>query len=283
VRPRFGYETDVPEGDTLRNIATTLSPLVGQRVALVDFPRAHADGSELTGTTVERVESKGKNLLITFSTGAVLHVHLKMSGVVHLYASGEPWRRGRAGAVVVLRVLHFEAVVFRAPVVRLLTASAARRDRTLSSMGPDLLGEVFDEAEAMKRLRRDPHRALGEAVMDQTAVAGIGNVYKSEVLFNLKLDPFQPMASLSDETLKRVLWHARELLQKNTLRTALQATPVDAYRTTRTTRAKGRAPLSVYGRVEEACFDCGASIAMRRQGAQRRSTYFCPSCQGVTR
>ncbi|MDX2014417.1 MAG: DNA-formamidopyrimidine glycosylase family protein [Myxococcaceae bacterium] len=271
----------MPEGDTLRNIATTLSPLVGQRVTALEFPRAHADGSAHTGALVERVESKGKNLLVSFSSGSVLHVHLKMTGVVHLYATGERWRRSRGGAVVVLRVPGFEAVVFRAPVVRLLSRAAARRDGPLNALGPDLLDPAFDENEALRRLRLDPARPLGVAVMDQTAVSGIGNVYKSEVLFNLKLDPFCPVADVSDDRLLAVLRHARALLQKNTLRTALEATPVDAYRVTRTTRRAGRAPLSVYGRVNEACFDCGATIAMRRQGEQRRSTYFCPVCQGV--
>lgn len=278
---RGRYEAPVPEGDTLKNIATTLSPLVGRRVTALEFPRAHADGAAQQGAIIGAVESKGKNLLVSFSTGAVLHVHLKMTGVVHLYATGERWRRGRSGAVVVLRVPDFEAVVFKAPVVRLLSRAAARRDGALGSLGPDLLDLAFDEAEALRRLRLEPARPLGVAVMDQTAVAGIGNVYKSEVLFNLALDPFRPLAELSDEVLLAVLRHARELLQKNTLRTALQATPVDAYRLTRTTRRASRSPLSVYGRVNEACFDCGATIGMRRQGEQRRSTYFCPRCQGV--
>jgi endonuclease VIII len=271
----------VPEGDTLRNIATTLSPLVGQTVSALEFPRAHADGHGQRGARIERVESRGKNLLVSFSTGAVLHVHLKMTGVVHLYATGERWRRGRSAAVVVLRVNGFEAVVFRAPLVRLLSKATARRDEALRALGPDLLGATFDEHEALRRLRLSPDRPLGVAVMDQSAVAGIGNVYKSEVLFNLKLDPFRAVAALSDEALLGVLRHARTLLQRNTLKAALTASPVDAYRLTRTTRQTGRAPLSVYGRVDEACFDCGDTIAMRRQGEQRRSTYFCPTCQRV--
>jgi endonuclease-8 len=271
----------VPEGDTLKNIATALAPLAGQRVEALEFPRAHADGSRVVGAHVERVESRGKNLLVTFSTGDVLHVHLKMTGVVHLYAFGERWRRGRAGAVVVLRVPGLEAVVFRAPLVRLLPGAAARRDGALGGLGPDLLADSFDEAEALRRLRLDPAAPLGVAVMNQSAVAGIGNVYKSEVLFNLKLDPFEPVASLPDETLQGLLRHARALLQRNTLGAALRASPVDAYRVTRTTRPGARAPLSVYGRQGEPCFDCGATVVMRRQGEQRRSTYFCPMCQRV--
>lgn len=272
----------MPEGDTLRNIATTLSPLVGQTVDALEFPRAHADGDAQLGARIERVESKGKNLLVSFSTGAVLHVHLKMTGVVHLYASGETWRRGRSGAVVVLRTAGFEAVVFRAPLVRLLTRQSARHDEALRGLGPDLLAPDFDEREALRRLRLDQGRPLGVAVMDQSAVAGIGNVYKSEVLFNLKLDPFRAVGDMPDAVLLEVLRHARALLQRNTLREAVKTSPVDAYRLTRTTRPTGRAPLSVYGRLDEACFDCGDTISMRRQGDQRRSTYFCPTCQRVS-
>jgi len=275
----------VPEGDTLFNVAAALAPLVGRPVTRLEFPRGHADPTPLLGATVTAVEARGKNLLISFSTGETVHIHLRMSGVVHLYADGETWRRGRAGAVMVLGVPGFEAVCFRAPVVRLIGKGRLRGDRALASLGPDLLGEHFDERLALGRLRALDPLPLGEAVMTQSAVAGIGNVYKSEVLFNLKLDPFASVARYDDEALLGLLRHARALMQSNVIPKAIaaeRAGPGEAYRMTRTTRqgSRGlRGPLSVYGRHRRACFDCGTAIEMERQGEQRRSTYFCPTCQ----
>lgn len=266
----------MPEGDTLHNLATLLKPLVGQRVARLEFPRGHADGAHLVGQTVERVEARGKNLLITFSGGATVHVHLKMTGVVHLYEHGETWRRGASQAVLILGVPGHEAVCFKAPLVRLLKPGGVKRDQQLRALGPDLLGAAFDAGEAVRRLRALDSQPLGVAVMTQSAVAGIGNVYKSELLFNRKLDPFAPVASVSDDELSELLAHARSVMQQNLIGSALKAR---ASRVTRTGRDRLRHPLSVYGRLGEPCFDCGTIIRMERQGPQQRSTYFCPACQ----
>lgn len=266
----------MPEGDTLHNLATLLTPLVGQRVLRFEFPRGHADGAALLGQTIDRVEARGKNLLVSFSGGCTLHVHLKMTGVVHLYQHGEAWRRGASQAVVILGVKGLEAVCFKAPLVRLLKPGRTSTDRQLRALGPDLLGPEFDAPEALRRLRALGSLELGVAVMTQSAVAGIGNVYKSELLFNRKLDPFTTVSSLTDAELLAFLEHARTVMQQNLIGSALKAR---ASRVTRTSRDRLRNPLSVYGRLDEPCFDCGTTIRMRRQGEQHRSTYFCPSCQ----
>lgn len=266
----------MPEGDTLHNVATLLTPLVGQRVVRLEFPRGHADGAPLLGQTIDRVEARGKNLLVSFSGGSTLHVHLKMTGVVHLYEDGESWRRGASQAVVILGVKGFEAVCFKAPLVRLLKPGRLKTDRQLHALGPDLLGPQFDAREAIRRLRDLGTVELGVAVMTQAAVAGIGNVYKSELLFNRKLDPFMTVASVSDDELSELLTHARTVMQQNLIGSALK---LGSTRVTRTGRDRVRNPLSVYGRLGEPCFDCGTIIRMKRQGEQQRSTYFCPSCQ----
>lgn len=265
----------MPEGDTLHNLATLLTPLVGQRIVRLEFPRGHADGAALIGETIEAIEARGKNLLVSFSGGSTLHVHLKMTGVVHLYEDGESWRRGASQAVVILGVKGLEAVCFKAPLVRLLKPGRVKVDRRLRALGPDLLGPAFDTGEAIRRLRELDSLELGVAVMTQSAVAGIGNVYKSE-LFNRKLDPFAAVSSLSDAQLAEFLSHARTVMQQNLIGSALKSR---ASRVTRTGRDRLRNPLSVYGRLGEPCFDCGTIIRMKRQGEQQRSTYFCPSCQ----
>ncbi len=266
----------MPEGDTLHNLATLLTPLVSRQVVRLEFPRGHADGSHLIGETVDTIEARGKNLLVSFSGGSTLHVHLKMTGVVHLYADGESWRRGASQAVVILGVKGFEAVCFKAPLVRLLRPGRLKTDRQLRALGPDLLGAAFDAPEAIRRLRELDSLELGVAVMTQSAIAGIGNVYKSELLFNRKLDPFAAVSSVTDAALAELLAHARTVMQQNLIGSALKAR---SSRVTRSGRDRLRNPLSVYGRLGEPCFDCGTLIRMKRQGEQQRSTYFCPSCQ----
>ncbi|WP_437767739.1 DNA-formamidopyrimidine glycosylase family protein [Sorangium sp. So ce281] len=275
----------MPEGDTLFRIAAALGPaLAGARVVALELPRSDQPCRWLVGRRVERVEARGKNLLIFFDEGTVLHTHLRMSGAWHLYREGERWKRSEATATAILAVPGYVAVCFRAPVARLLRASALRGDRLLGGLGPDLLGGAFDAAEALRRLRALDEAPLGVAIMDQRVVAGIGNIYKSELLFRTRLDPFAPVRAYSDEELSAMLDVGRRLLQANVEpRDAASAYrgPTAHYAATRTTRAGGdrRRPVSVYGREGYACYDCGAAIQMRRQGTMMRSTYFCPRCQ----
>lgn len=286
----------MPEGDTLFRAAAMLRPgLEGKKVLELRLPREELGvGRRLVGQTVVAVESKGKNLLITFrptpeseaSAGTVLHTHLRMNGKWRLFPDGRQW--SDANVVVVLRVDGFTAVCFQAPVVRLLREKAVARDARLGALGPDLLASDFDEDEAVRRLRSRDDQPIGVAIMDQQALAGVGNVYKSEILFIARLDPFALVATLSDDQLHRVVKLAADLLARNVrhLRTPGTLDPRwQGYeRGRRVTRDKldpGSGAVHVYGRSNRRCTTCGDLIRMARQGQLMRSTYYCPTCQRV--
>ena len=193
---------------------------------------------------------------------------MRMTGSWHLYRPGEPWLKPEHRARIVLETDEYVAVCFNAPVVELIAPGRERRHPSLSRLGPDVLAPAFDLAEAVRRLRERDEREIGEALLLQSAVAGIGNIYKSETLFVCRLDPFTPVAALSDEQLARVLLVARRLMSEN-----LGPGP----RTTRRALTGGRS--WVYGRAGLPCLGCGATVRRRAQGAQRRTTYWCPECQ----
>ena len=250
----------MPEGDTIRLTAIRLGrALAGKTVVRA----ARLDGSErLVGRAITSIESRGKVLLITFDDGAVLHSHMKMTGSWHLYRPGERWKAPAFRACVELEVADAVAVCFDAPVIEVVTASAARR--VVSGLGPDLLSPDFERAEALRRLVAESDRALGDAVLQQSVVAGIGNIWKSETLFACRLDPFARVPMFSDDELGLVLDTARRLLSESVQRTR--------------TGVGGRRHAA-YGRSGRPCRVCGTTIEMKRQGDAGRSTYFCPRCQ----
>jgi len=268
----------VPEGDTILRAARTMHrALAGRRVAAARAPMLPGAGESLAGRTVAGVAARGKNLLVHFDDGSALRTHMRMTGSWHLYRPGERWRKPGSLARVVLETDAWVAVCFSAPVVELLRAGEAERHEALSSLGPDILGETFDYAEAVRRLLALGETPLGEAVLAQRAVAGIGNIYKSETLFLVREDPFAPVGSVDEKRLARLLARARELM-----RSALGPTP----RATRPTMSRSRDPGArtwVYRREGRPCRRCGTEIRMRRQGLDRRSTYWCPKCQAPGR
>ena len=275
----------MPEGDTLFRAAANLRPgLLDRRVVSLELPRSIGEVARVVGATVTAVEARGKNLLITFSEGSVLHTHLKMTGVWHLYREGEAWRRSLSMAAAILRVEGVEgapgyvAVAFQAPIARVLRPGALAIYRDVQALGPDLLAPTFDASSVLPRLKAWPTRALGEALLDQRVVAGIGNVYKSEICFDERLDPFAPVSVYGDAELLAALERARVLLRANVTLTLpdgrVRRAPLQ--RTTRSP-SRGGGRLSVYRRSGRPCLDCGTIIRMRRQGL--RSTYFCPRCQ----
>jgi endonuclease-8 len=261
----------MPEGDTLFRAARTLaSVLEGKSIVRVHSPLAALEHPRLVGRRIDRVEARGKNLLMRFDDGRMLRTHLRMHGSWHVYRTGERWQRAAWRARLVLEVEGFVAVCFDAPVVELSRASIAEQRPALAALGPDILTPDFDHAEARRRLRALPDRELGDAILEQRALAGIGNIYKSETLFVCRADPFAKVASLEDAELDRVIAEARTLMLRN----------IEPGRRMRTTRMDApRARFHVYGRSGAPCFACGAAIRMRRQGEAARSTYFCPSCQ----
>ena len=227
------------------------------------------DLSRVIGAVVASVEPRGKHLLIGFDNGLTLRSHLRMRGSWHRYRPGEAWRLPRSQANAILETPEAVAVAFNTPTLELLTDADLRRSRPLRELGPDLLGKTFDSDEALRRLRERDSVELGEALLDQRAVAGIGNVVKSETCFIERLDPWKPVGACSDEQLRSALMTARRLLQANVQGGA---------RVTTGMRGRGR-ELWVYGRAGRPCRRCGTRIETRRQGELARSTYWCPRCQ----
>jgi endonuclease VIII len=194
---------------------------------------------------------------------------MRMTGSWHRYQPGEPWLRPARYASAVLETKEAVAVAFDAPVVELLTDADRRRSRPLTELGPDLLDADFEEAEALRRLRERDADQLGNALLDQRAVAGIGNVVKSETAFIERLDPWAFVGDFTDEELQGAMRTARRLLQANTRGGA---------RVTTGSPRRGQ-ELWVYGRAGRPCRRCGTRIETRRQGELARSTYWCPRCQ----
>jgi endonuclease-8 len=285
----------VPEGDTVHRIANAAAPrLVGRLALRVEAPRLVADLSVLLGMTITRVEARGKYLAIVFEESFALLIHLRMTGKWHLYAPGEPWRRSQRALSLLVVVEGTEACCFSAPLVRLLRAKDLAVALGERALGPDVLGAAFDTGRALANLRRAPDRPLGEAILDQSRVAGIGNVWKSELLFRERLDPFAPVSAFGDDALRSLLDRARVAMQAVVAQrprgrarpsTAHYAYTRDSSSQAHTTRAGcevGKGPIAVYGRAGEPCIACGGPIAMLRQGSSLRSTYFCPRCQRCT-
>lgn len=259
----------MPEGDTIFRAAHTLGRALGGEVVTGFRSDVLAGAGEtIVGSRVIAVEARGKNLLIRFDVGRVLHTHLRMSGSWHIYRSEEPWRKPVRQARVAIETRRFVAVCFNAPLVRLLLDREVERAPILRSLGPDLLARDFDAREARRRLRSLGEATIGEALMIQSAVAGIGNVYKSETLFVCGVHPWTPVSRLPDEDIDGVLVAAGRLLSMN-----LDGFP----RATRRSLLGGR--HWVYGRSGRPCRRCDTTILMRRQGAAGRSTYWCPACQ----
>jgi endonuclease-8 len=248
------------EGDTILRAARRIeAALTGQTIAATaPNPRGRAARIErLDGRRLESVESHGKNLLLHFGD-LVLHSHMGMNGSWHVYPRGGPWRKPPHAAWAVLAGERQEAVQFGGPTLRLIPAARLRRDPQLARLGPDILAPELDLAAVSAALRADPARAVGDALLDQTLVAGIGNIFKSEACFAARVDPWRPLVDLSDEELGRVLLAARELMEQAV--------------------AGGRHVSAVY-RARRPCPVCGGRIASRGQGDANRTTYWCSHCQ----
>jgi endonuclease-8 len=251
----------VAEGDTILRAARRIEAAIGNERLAVSAPNPRGRASRvqrLDGETLERVDARGKHLLLGFGE-LTLHSHLGMSGSWHVYPQGGAWRKPAGAAWAALRGENSEAVQFGGPTLRLLRTDALRRDPTLSRLGPDILAADFDPEAVARSLRVDPHRTLGDALLDQTLVAGIGNIFKSEACFAARLDPWQPIGELSDEQLLLVSDAAHELMQ-------------DAVE-------HGRHAKAVYRRARQPCPNCGTTIRSRGQGDANRTTYWCPRCQ----
>lgn len=270
----------MPEGDTLFRAAAGLRPyLVGRPVTAAQARQPGPNVDQVVGATITAVEAMGKNLLIRFDNGLEIRTHLRMNGSWHRYRPGERWRRAPARARLILEVPGTIAVCFDAPVVELFETRTEPLHPALASLGPDVLADDFDAAEAVRRLR-DPSRAglsIGEALLDQRAQAGIGNVWKCEVLFAERQSPFALVRDLDDATLERLVTAASRRMR------ASLAVPVSAGRAGGDERAMG-GRLRVYERAGRPCPPCGTLIRSAPQGTDLpRITYWCPTCQADAR
>ncbi|PYR74219.1 MAG: DNA lyase [Acidobacteria bacterium] len=257
----------MPEGDTIFRAARTLNQaLAGRTVTRFDSVFSHLtrvdDTSPVRGRRIERVDARGKHLLIWFSGDLVLRTHMRMHGSWHIYRPGERWQRPRADMRIVIATPEYEAVAFSVPVAELTTARDLERTAVVRDLGPDILADEFDTADVARRIEAMAAGQIAEALLDQFVVAGIGNIFKSESLFAARVDPFAPVAELSRADIERVVDAARRLMRAS----ATQRT----------------APFSVYGRAGRPCRRCGTPISRRKQGEQARVTYWCAKCQGVS-
>ena len=243
----------MPEGDTLHRAARRLQALVGERVEVeTPHPRAAAEriAERLDGRRLLGVEAIGKNLVLRFEGGYALRSHLRMSGSWRISPRGTV-RRGRPW--LVLRGAEREAVLWNGPVLELHT-------RAVRGLGPDILGEPPDFDRMLANLRRaDAHRALGDALLDQRLVSGIGNMWKAEALWHARISPWRALGAVDDAALRDVLAHAARLM-RGSLET-------------------GREARSIYRRAGRPCPRCGVRIRSRVQGDANRTAYWCPRCQ----
>src|SRR5687767_3878135 len=282
----------MPEGDTIHRAADALHRALGGRVVtrfLSVFPQLTRidDTHPLAGRTIDRVEARGKHLLIWFSGDLVLRTHMRMHGSWHLYRPGERWQRPRHEMRIIVETDAFHAVGFSIPIAEFTSVRDLERSGPLQAIGPDLLADGFDADEAVARVRARPAMDIADALLDQTAVAGIGNVYKSEVLFAGRVNPFTPVSAVTDAQLRSLVSLAQRYLRANVpgrmsqhsvaQGTAAIVTYTGLRRTTG--RSDPSARLWVYGRGGKPCRRCGTPISRRKQGPHARSTYWCPRCQ----
>jgi endonuclease-8 len=274
----------VPEGDTIYRAARALGHVLEGKVvtrfetALAPLARVD-DNTPLAGRTVAKVESRGKWLLMHFSGDLILVTHMLMSGSWHIYRSGERWHRSRREMRVVVATTEFEAVAFNVPVAKFYTARTLERNSTIPKLGPDLLGAEFAANEAKARLLTHGDEEIANVLLNQRVMAGLGNVYKSEVLFACGVHPFRLVATLTSAEIDCILDRAKQFLEAN-VKGGAEGGMVTYTGLRRTTRAADPAArLWVYRRQGKECRRCGTTIQMRRQGPGARSTYWCPECQ----
>jgi endonuclease-8 len=261
----------MPEGDTIHRTAAALrTALVGRPTARFDAPRLYGPKPSI-GRVVELVESHGKHLEIVWDDGLVLHTHLRMSGSWHLYRIGEPWRKPDGQARVVIEVPDWIAVCFSAPVVETYREFDMFRHPGYGRLGPDLCTASIPELELCARriheyLERDLH--VCDVLLDQHVACGVGNVYRSEILWACELSPFARISSLEPSDCVQLITTAARMLRAN-LKAGQR----------RTTNESLTGGLAAYGRNGQPCSRCGDTIHVRRVGDHARVLYWCPGCQ----
>lgn len=275
----------MPEGDTIFRSARSLhralagKVVTGFRSAYPRLTRFH-DDTPLTGQTVDSVDSRGKWLLIHFSGGGTLATHMLMSGSWHIYRPGERWQKPPSTARIVIENSEYHAIGFNVPVAEMHTPVTLARDRRIPAPAGDLLKGDFDPDAALVRILAQPDEELGDVLLHQRVLAGVGNVFKSEVCFVAGMNPFRKISTLTREQVAEVIAIARRQLKANVLEDSPDM--IVTYRGSgrRTTNhSDPTQSLWVYGRNGAPCRKCGEPIRRRLQGFDARVTFWCPQCQ----
>jgi endonuclease-8 len=254
----------VPEGDTIHYLASRIRPVLEGRVPdaiATPHPRFGRDRwpERLAGRAVQSVDAHGKHLFLRFEGDLVIHSHLRMTGSWRVRPAGRP---APPTAWLVIRRGDHEVMQLRGPVLELMTESRTRFDQRLAGLGPDILAPELDEAEFLRRLRHeDPTRGIGDALLDQRTIAGIGNLWKSEGCFAAAIDPWRPVGRVSDDEALAIVRETRP---------RMQASANDG---------KQDRHRQVYNAAGRPCPRCGGRITARGQGDDNRPTFWCPTCQ----
>ncbi len=274
----------MPEGDTIFRAARTLNrALTGQIVTgfetvLPKLSRVDFD-SGITGRTVDSVESKGKWMSMNFSGGLVLLTHMLMNGSWHIYRPGEQWQRRTIDMRIVVKTEKIWAVAFNVPIAEFHAADTLRRRQGFRQLGQNLLAANFDPVKAAEQLRSREELLVGEALLTQSLMAGLGNVFKSEVCFACRVNPFRRLETVTAAELGCLVETSRKFLLANVNEASGdQITTYTGMRRT-TGRTNSEERLWVYGRRNERCRECGTPIESRKQGEYARATFWCPQCQ----
>ena len=236
-----------------------------------------AEDRPVVGRTITSISSRGKNLLFTFSGDLILRTHMRMNGSWHIYPTGAGWKRPARDMRVLVGTRDAVAVGFNIPVAELLTARDVARHPSLQSLGPDLLDPAFDRDKAFRRMRSRGADAIADVLLNQRVVAGIGNVFKSEILFVARVNPFTATGGVSDLQLHHIVDVAVDLLRTNVMSSAETLSPAIGRRTTKSLDPGQK--LWVYGRGGRPCRRCGTRVESRATGVDARLTFWCPGCQ----
>ncbi len=269
----------MPEGPTIKNMADRLrTALTGQLITAVRsrYKKAREEDwpSLLVGRSIEGVRSHGKNLFIELSGGYTVYSHMLMWGSWHIYEPGEEWRKAEKLARLVLETPQKVAVLFNAPLCEVIPPEQLSKHKT-SALGPDPLGPDFDKSEVWRRMHLPENREkeLGELALDQTVLTGIGNILKSEILFQAGLHPLKPVRSLEEKEFEDFIRYSQLLLQSS-YEEGMRKSFIPGWM-----RPEITSFGFVYRRKNSPCHLCGTLIEMVRQGEMQRSSYFCPTCQ----
>ena len=275
----------MPEGDTIFRTARALGrALAGKPVTVFrsTYPMLTRfdDDMPLAGQLVESVEARGKWLLIHFSGGGTLLTHMLMSGSWQIYRHGERWQQPRTNMRIVIENSQYVAVGFRVPVAEMHTKQSLARDRRIPNPEIDVLGSAFNAAEAAARVQAHGSEEIADVLLHQEVLAGVGNVFKSEICFVTGINPFCRVCALSQDQVRAAIAVAQRLVAANVLEDSGDAIVTYGGRKRRTTHESDPgASLWVYGRNGEPCRRCGEPIRRRIQGPDARVTFWCQRCQ----